>query len=1378
MAGYSPEQLNFFRLCFIAFNLLSDSLRKIFKQEWDFLYSATAYGKWEDTAKNGKDFYKTETKKGKKTSMKTQYRNIVRNGNTAEWDCTCLFSAILYSNAIGSTVSPAVRKAVDDIRQVRNGIAHMTKAELSDAEFNKDVGTVINALNSLGLPVKDVEDVKNQTSFPTDEVENFKKKVHDLQTEVDKAKHDLNQTKSDLDQRNSELDQTKSDLDQTKSRLDQTQSDLKLTKNTLVSTQVDLQSAKEENKTLTHEINSKLEPFCFLALKLPHELIRRSSDIERISNKMQELRSGSNGAVSTIYLSGNPGCGKSQLARQLGSEFFSKRSDNAEDMTFVATLNAECIETLADSYITLGKYLGVTEYALTNLETSKGEKPGETIQQLIRLILPQVKKYANWLIIADNVIDLTLVRSFLPQIGDEEWGHGQVLITTQDSSALPCDAPHVYHESFSKGMQPEEAVTELLEKVSQISDREQTVENIAKVLDHQPLALAAAGYYVQTVVKNGSPKYSWSNYLEGLTHSQREATENVLAKESSAYSKTIKEVVEMALKRAIETDDVLHQAFSFFALCACDVLPLNAVVEFVKGRITDQPEELTKTKILKSSLILVSADEDVEETFLRLHNIVHTVLKQSAICQMGSPEKFHNMADAVKVFKSLLQAEMENYALLNKLTHHCKSLLEHMITSRFVSHETQFVNLLTPFITDDEVVEWLGFLARACNDLSDFSFAKYTVDLACSLLQKTNDNWREGASLKARILSLSGSVYYYGIGKHNQAKVFIEEGLMIEKTIFGEEHASVATSYGNLGSVYNSIGEYNQAKELYEKALMIEKKIFGEEHASVAASYGNMGNVYYRMEEYTQATKLHEKAMMIRKKIFGEEHASVATSYGNLGNVYHSIGEYNQATELHEKALMIRKKIFGEEHASVATSYGNLGNVYYSIGEYNQAKELYEKALMILKKIFGEEHEHVATCYGNLGNVYDSIGECNQAKELHEKAMMILKKIFGEEHKHVATCYGNLGNVYDSIGECNQAKELHEKALMIDKKIFGEEHASVATSYGNLGSMYYRIGKYNQAKEFYEKALMIKKTIFGGEHALVATSYVNLGNVYYSIGEYNQAKELYEKTLMIEENIFGEQHAHVATSYSNLGNVYDGIGEYNKAKELHEKALMIQKKIFGEEHAHVATSYCNLGNVYYRIGEYNQAKELYEKALMIQKKIFGGEHAHVATSYCNLGNVYYRIGEYNQAKGLYEKAMVILKRVFGEEHAHMATSYCNLGNVYYRIGEYNQAKEFNEKALMIQKKIFGAEHAHVATSYCNLGNVYYRIGEYNQAKELYEKALMLQKKIFDEDHASVATSYGNLGCVYYKIGEESQAKLLHEKAIIIRKKISAKNIPP
>ena len=1049
---YSLEQLNYFRLCYVGFNLVPVGLRQIFRNEWDFRYKTTPLGEWKDTPQNGRDFCNNETTKSRTRNKRTLA--TIQKGNTAEWDCTCLFFAILYSDSIGTTLSPAVSKDVDDLRQVRNVIAHISEAELKDTEFQNYVGNVIAAFTSLGLPINEIEDVKNQTSFPTKEVENLKKQVRDLKTE---------------------LDQTKSDLD--------------ATKNTLQSTEADLLSAKDENKSLTQEINSKLESFCLLTLKPPHEVIKRSNDIERITNKMQELQNGTNGAVSTIYLSGNPGCGKSQLARQVGHDFLSKRSDNVEDLLFVATLNAESIETLADSYITLGRHLGLTEYTLTSLETSKTERPGEVILQLKRLILPNVRKYSKWMIIADNVVDLTLVRSFLPQTGSEEWGHGQVLVTTQDSSAVPLNAPHTYHESFSKGMQPDDAV-ELLEKVSQILDQEQA-GNVAKALDYQPLALAAAAYYVQTVVKNGSPNYSWTEYMERLTLSQREATENVLACESSAYSKTSATAVKMALQRAVETDKVLRQMFSFFALCADEVIPLEAVAKFVKARLTDQPEELIKAKILRSSLILVSAEKEVERVYLGLHNIVHAVLKQGAICKMEPLEENQNMAEAVKIFESLLELNRKNHRLLMKLTSHCKSLLKHM-TLNFTSSESTFLNKLTTFITVDIVVDWLDLLGCACIGLSDFSFAKYVVDLACSVLLGENiSHTDEGAqSLKGKIFNTTG-VVYNRIGEYSQAKEMHQKALVIRKKIFGEEHAHVTTSYNNLAVVYCSIGEYSQAKEMHQKALVIRKKIFGEEHAHVATSYNNLARVYCNIGEYSQAKEMYQKALVIQKKIFGEEHADVAKSYNNLAGVYCSIGDYSQAKEMNQKALVILKKIFGEEHADVATSYNNLAGVYYSIGEYSQAKEMHQKALVILKKIFGEEHAHVASSYNNLAVVYCSIREYSQAKEMHQKALVILKKIFGEEHADVATSYNNLAGVYCIIGEYSQAKEMHQKALVIRKKIFGEEHADVATSYNNLAGVYCSIGEYSQAKEMYQKALVIQKKIFGEEHANVATRYNN-----------------------------------------------------------------------------------------------------------------------------------------------------------------------------------------------------------------------------------------------------------------------------------------------
>ena len=1281
---YSQEQLNYFRLCHIGLDLVPVGLRQIFKNEWDFLYKATPVGEWKDTAQNGHDFYNMESKASRKKNAR--FLATIQNGNTAEWECTCLFFAILYSASIGKTLSPVVYKEVDDLRQVRNEIAHIIEARLTDADFQTSVDRVLNAFTSLGLAITEIQEIKNQTTFPTEEVEKIKKQARDLQDELEKTKSDLQQTKSALQ-----------------------------------STEANLVSAKEENKSLTQEINAQLKPFCILTSCPPHDIIRRSHDIGRITNKMKELYNGSCGAVSTVYLSGNPGCGKSQLAREIGQHFFSGQTGDAvTDLIFAATLNTESLETLADSYLTLGRHLGITEYALTGLESLKGKKPMEAIQQLHRLILPKASKFTKWLIIADNVIDLRLVRDLLPQTGSKEWGHGQVLITTQDSGTIPQNAPHTYHESLSKGMRRDEAV-ELLETVSQISERVQA-ENVAELLDFQPLALAAAAYYVQTVVTSGSSNYDWKAYLQEIsTYSQRKTTETVLANESSAYAKTTMAAVEMAIQRAVDADEVLRQTFSFLSLCANDDIPLETVLKFVKAQVKDQPELLMKAKIERSSLSLVHSENGDERSYLRLHKVVHEALRRGEIFNLKSWESDRTMAEAVKIFESQLKENdgHENYAFCKKLRPHCESLLKHM-ASEFSFDQSTFVERLTPFVDFDIVIDWLHTLASFCHENSYCCFAKDVVDLAYNLLENTDDTSTGALTRKGRIFNMSGMVYC-------------------------------------------SLREYNYAKELHEKALAIRKNIFGEDHPNVATSYNNLASVYYRLAEYNKAKELHEKALMIRKNSFGEDHADVAISYSTLALVYYSMGEYNQAKELHKKALVIRKKIFGEDHVDVAKSYSTLAPVHYNIGEYNQAKELHEKALMIYKKIFGEDHAHVATSLNNLASVNSTLGEYNQAKALQEKALMIRKKIFGEDHANVATSYSNLASVYSRLGEYNQAKELNEKALVISKKIFGENNAYVARTYNNLAFVYNSLGKYNQAKELHEKALDIRKNIFGEDHAYVATSYHKLASVYSSLGEDNQAKELHEKALMIRQKIFGEDHPYVATSYHKLASVYGSLGEYKQAKERHEKALMIRKKILGEDHPYVATSYNNLASVYKSLGEYNQAKEFNVKALIISQNIFGEDHADVATSYDNLASVYYNLGEYDQAKELHEKAFMIYIKIFGEDHPDVATSHSNLASVYNRLAEYNQAKECHEKALMIRKKIFGEDHAYVAKSYHKLASVYNRLGECSQAKELHEKALMIRKNIFGEDHAHVATSYHKLASVYNSLGEYNQAKELHEK---------------
>ena len=1319
---YSSEQLNYFRMCHIAVKLLPEGLRKIFKQEWDFRYSTTSYGPWLDTARNGNDFHYEETKR-KKTTMNGRFLNIIHNGNSSEWDCSCLFSVFLVSNAIGSTLGPVIRGAVDDLRLVRNDVAHITNDELKHAEFQAYVTRVLNAFTSLGLPVRAIEDVTNQSGFPTEEVKNLKKRIVDLKTE---------------------LDQVKSDLD--------------ATTNTLQRTQV-------ENKVLTQEINSKIESFSSLPFMPPHDIIRRSSDIKRITNKMQELYDGSNGKVSTIYLSGNPGCGKSQLARQIGDDFYNLKSrDSDTGLTFVATLNAKSLETLADSYVALAKRLGITEYAITEMEKSKPFNPVDTLKKAMSMIPSKVAKFESWLIIVDGVVDLRMVRSYLPQTASNEWGRGQLLITTQDSTAIPSNAPLTYHESLSQGMQQDDAM-ELLKRVSQISDQ-QHVEVVAEVLEYQPLSLAAAAYFVQSIVSGGSPNFSWKDYLKILRQGQLEATEETLAAQNPAYSETMTSAVKMALQRAMDTNDVIRQTFLFLSMCASESIAVDIVVDFVAASANGHTiKELIKADILKSSLLV----KDECSTFIRLHNIVHDALTAANIFDSDS-QRHHCIATAINVFETHLKECLSTAGYgnvqLRKVASHSRVFCD-------IAFPNINNTIVTSSIDPEKVISCIRYTAKACWFLSQLKHASRFCEIVCDLIKNDASTEIESSKVKSKIFKLRGYVAF-DMDDFKPALFYHKEALKINRTIYGEEHLKVARSYNFMARIHDAMRQHDMAKELYSKAQVICEKNTAkkmQEHKHAAKNYHTLAVAYWKLGKYEQAIECDKKALNIKEKVHGKEHSDVAKSYHNLAINYSNIGKYEQAIECGNKALNINEKVHGKEHGHVALSYHNLAACYTNIGKNEQAIECDIKALNIREKIHGKEHSDVAKSYHNLGVNYGNIGKYEQAIECHKKALNISEKIHGQEHGDVADSYYNLAGDYSSIGKYEQAIECDIKALNIREKIHGEEHGDVARSYYSLAVDYSNIGTNEQAIECDTKALNIREKIHGKEHGDVAGSYHNLADDYRNIGKHEQAIECDIKALNIRKKIHGEEHGDVAWSYHDLAGDYRNIGKHEQAIECDIKALNIREKIHGQEHGDVARSYHNLGVDYGTIGKHEQAIECDKKALNIREKIHGEEHGDVADSYYNLAVEYRIIGKHEQAIQFDIKALNIREKIHGEEHGDVARSYYNLSVDYRNIGTYEQAIECDIKALNIREKIYGQEHGDVARSYYNLAVDYRNIGKYEQAIECDIKALNIREKIYGQGHGDVAGSYHNLAGDYRNIGKHEQAIECDIKALNIREKI-------
>ena len=89
------------------------------------------------------------------------------------------------------------------------------------------------------------------------------------------------------------------------------------------------------------------------------------------------------------------------------------------------------------------------------------------------------------------------------------------------------------------------------------------------------------------------------------------------------------------------------------------------------------------------------------------------------------------------------------------------------------------------------------------------------------------------------------------------------------------------------------MGDYPKALEYYQKALAIKEKVLGEEHPSTATSYNNIGGVFDSRGDYPKALEYYQKALAIFEKVLGEEHPNTATVRNNIRATHRAMGNYS-----------------------------------------------------------------------------------------------------------------------------------------------------------------------------------------------------------------------------------------------------------------------------------------------------------------------------------------------------------------------------------------------------------------------------------------------------------------------------------------------------
>ena len=403
---YTDEQLNYFRICYVATDVLKEGLREIFKQEWDKLYKS-AKGEWKDKRFNGMDFYHGESPESQKRNA--HLLATMKNGNSGEWDCTMLFYAILFSDCLGPHLTAIISKNVDDLRKFRNEFAHMPQSGLPERDFQNTISKVDVAFQALSLPTVKFRDLKHQKTFPRKDLTKVLEEVDNLKQEV--------------------------------------------------------QEKESRCQVLDGQLQNEAPSFCVLPPKPSHEISGCEREVAKIAQQLRELNESSDNRLSCLYISGNPGSSKSQLAGLVAEKFFDDLKEMPGGSSFVMTVNAASLGSLLESYASFARHLKCPDHSIMKTLSSKDSTVDEKITSLKMLVAVKITCYTSWLLVVDNVTSMSSVHVHLPQFENEAWARGQLLITTQDTTSISPESSFVNHISTSKGMDPSDACS-LLSKLS------------------------------------------------------------------------------------------------------------------------------------------------------------------------------------------------------------------------------------------------------------------------------------------------------------------------------------------------------------------------------------------------------------------------------------------------------------------------------------------------------------------------------------------------------------------------------------------------------------------------------------------------------------------------------------------------------------------------------------------------------------------------------------------------------------------------------------------------------------------------------------------------------------------------------------------------
>ncbi|MBX2871517.1 MAG: CHAT domain-containing protein [Saprospiraceae bacterium] len=309
---------------------------------------------------------------------------------------------------------------------------------------------------------------------------------------------------------------------------------------------------------------------------------------------------------------------------------------------------------------------------------------------------------------------------------------------------------------------------------------------------------------------------------------------------------------------------------------------------------------------------------------------------------------------------------------------------------------------------------------------------------------------------------------------------YYERALDIKLLHYGPKHMSVSRTYNNLAIAHFFLGDYEKSLELHKINQGIREQLKPLPHRYLASTYLNIGIIYERLQEYDEALKYYQQAYQHTLKNAGPDQLqSLRISYAMIV-VLKNKGEYREAIRMARNNIESFGQTLSEDAGLAASHYDILGSTYLKSQILDSAYYYTDLALQAKIAYYGGDSYPVAASYDHMGNVLSAQRKYREAIEYYQQSRTLFKQLPDENPDAFAYALSNLALCHMDLQEFDQALQYIQEDIQLLAPAFSYssvyenpslEHEPVLNPYllwwvaNNKGSILYEKFKKTKLKQ-------------------------------------------------------------------------------------------------------------------------------------------------------------------------------------------------------------------------------------------------------------------------------------------------------------------------